>query len=91
MVWKIEIAERAAKQIKNLNPPDAARIRAYLRDRLSPLDHPRQAGAPLHGSELGNYWRYRVGDYRILCELRDDELLVLVIEVGHRRSIYRRR
>ena len=90
MAWRIEIAARAARQIKKLDPLDAARIRVYLRDRLALLDHPRQAGAPLHGSELGNYWRYRVGDYRILCELRDDELLVLVIEVGHRRSIYRR-
>ena len=90
MAWRIEVAERAARQIGKLSPPDAARIRAYLRDRLAPLDDPRQAGAPLRGSEPGSYWRYRVGDYRILCELRDDELLVLVIEVGHRRSIYRR-
>ena len=90
MAWRIEVAERAARQIGKLDPPDAARIRAHLRDRLAPLDDPRQAGAPLHGSEIGSYWRYRVGDYRILCELRDDALLVLVIEVGHRRSIYRR-
>ena len=91
MAWKIEIAERAAKQIRNLNPRDAARIRAYLRDRLSQLDHPRQTGSPLRGSELGSYWRYRVGDYRILCELDDDKLVLIVIEVGHRSSIYRRR
>ena len=90
MAWRIEVAERAARQIGKLDPPDAARIRAYLRDRLAPLDDPRRADAPLHGSGPGSYWRYRVGDYRILCELRDEELLVLVIEVGHRRSIYRR-
>ena len=90
MAWRIEVAARAARQIARLDPPDAARIRAYLRDRLAALDDPRQAGATLHASEPGRYWRYRVGDYRILCELRDDELLVLVIEVGHRRSIYRR-
>ncbi|MCY4319585.1 MAG: type II toxin-antitoxin system RelE/ParE family toxin [Alphaproteobacteria bacterium] len=78
------------QQIKKLNPPDAARIRAYLRNRLSGLDHPRQTGTPLRGPNLGRYWRYRIGDYRILCELRDSELLVLVVEVGHRRSIYRR-
>ena len=91
MAWKIEVAERAARQIKNLDPRDAARIRADLRTRLSLLDHPRQTGSPLRGSELGNYWRYRVGDYRILCELHDDESILLVIEIGHRRSIYRRR
>ena len=91
MAWRIEVAERAARQIARLDPPDAARIRAYLRDRLARLDDPREAGAPLHGSELGTYWRYRVGDHRILCAVREDELLVLVIEVAHRRSIYRRR
>ncbi|MCY4485701.1 MAG: type II toxin-antitoxin system RelE/ParE family toxin [Deltaproteobacteria bacterium] len=89
MAWKIEIAERAARQIKKLNPPDSARIRTYLRNRLSQLDHPRQAGATLQGSTLGRYWRYRVGDYRILCELHDDEQRVLVVQIGHRRSIYR--
>ena len=91
MAWKIEIAERAARQIKKLDPPDAARIRTFLRNRLSQIDNPRQLGAPLRGSELGSYWRYRIGDYRILCEIRDDRLLLLVIEVSHRRSVYRRR
>ena len=90
LAWRIRVAERAARQIGKLDPPDAARIRAFLRDRLASLDDPRRAGAPLRGFAPGSYWRYRVGDYRILCELRDDELLVLVIEVGHRRSIYRR-
>ncbi len=61
-----------------------------MRDRLAPLDDPRRAGAPLSGSGPGRYRRYGVGAYRILCELRDHELLVLVITVGHRRSIYRR-
>lgn len=90
MAWRIEVAERAARQIARLDPPDAARISAYLRDRLARHDDPRDAGAPLRGFGPGSYWRYRVGDYRILCELRDGEMLVLVIEVGHRRSIYRR-
>lgn len=79
MTWRVEIAESAARQIKKPGPSGAA-----------PLQDPRQLGKPLHGSELGAFWRYRVGDYRILCELHDDELLVLVIGVGHRRSIYNR-
>ena len=86
--WRIEVTEKAAKQIKKLGSVDAKRIRDYLRDRIAPLEHPRQLGKPLQGSELGSYWRYRVGDYRILCELHDDELIVLVIEAGHRRKIY---
>jgi mRNA interferase RelE/StbE len=88
LAWEIEITEKAAKQIKKLGTTDAKRIRDYLRDRIAQLDHPRQLGKPLQGSELGSYWRYRVGDYRILCELHDDELVVLVIEAGHRRKIY---
>ena len=90
MAWRIEITETAAKQIKKLDPSEAARIRIYLRGRLAQLDHPRQTGTPLRGSGLGEYWRYRAADYRILCELRDHDLLVLVIEAGHGRSIYRR-
>lgn len=89
LAWEIEITERAAKQIKKLGASDAKRIRDYLRDRIAPLDHPRQLGKPLQGSELGSYWRYRVGDYRLLCELHDTELIVLVVEAGHRREVYR--
>ncbi|TYB83734.1 type II toxin-antitoxin system RelE/ParE family toxin [Oceaniovalibus sp. ACAM 378] len=88
LAWKIEVTEKAAKQIKKLGTADSRRIRDYLRDRIAPLDHPRQLGKPLQGSELGCYWRYRVGDYRILCELHDHEMIVLVIEAGHRRKIY---
>ena len=90
MAGRIEVAERVARQISRLDPPDAARISAYLRDPPAPFDDPREAGALSHGSGPGGYRRYRVGDYRILCALRDDELLVLAIEMGHRRSIYRR-
>lgn len=89
LAWKIEITERAAKQIKKLGASDAKRIRDYLRNRIAPLEHPRQLGKPLQGPELGSYWRYRVGDHRILCELHDDKLIVLVVEAGHRREVYR--
>lgn len=88
LAWTIEVTGNAAKQIKRLGSADAKRIIDYLRDRIAQLDHPRQLGKPLQGSELGSYWRYRVGDYRILCELDDCELIVLVIEAGHRRKIY---
>jgi mRNA interferase RelE/StbE len=89
LAWEIEITERAARQIKKLGASEAKRIRDYLRNRVAPLDHPRQLGKPLQGSDLGCYWRYRVGDYRILCELRNAELVVLVVEAGHRREVYR--
>jgi len=89
LAWQIEITERAAKQLKKLGASDAKRIRDYLRNRIVSLDHPRQLGKPLQGSEPGSYWRYRVGDYRILCELHDAELIILIIEAGHRREVYR--
>lgn len=89
MAWTIEVTPAAAKQIKKLGAVEARRIRTYLRERLAALDDPRQLGKPLTGSELGQFWRYRVGDHRLLCEIQDRALVVLVIEVGHRRDVYR--
>ena len=89
MVWTVEVTEAAAKQIKNLGPTNAARIRTWLRDRLATLADPRLLGKPLSGSALGQFWRYRVGDYRLLCDIQDGALVVLVVEVGHRREVYR--
>ena len=88
MVWTVEITENAAKQIKKLGSVEAERIRDYLRNKVAVFECPRQSGKSLQGARLGKYWRYRVGDYRILCELHDDELLVLVVAVGHRRKVY---
>ncbi len=72
-----------------MDPTAARRIQTYLRTRLEPLDDPRQRGKPLTGSAFGQFWRYRVGDYRLFCEIQDDALVVLVVAVGHRRSVYR--
>ena len=55
--------------------------------RIAVLDDPRQSGKSLKG-ELGEFWRYRVGDYRILCEIRDDDLVILAATIGHRRDVY---
>jgi len=85
--WTIEYDILVQKQIKKLDPQ--TRIRSFLHERLAQLDNPRKIGEALQGSELGNYWRYLVGDYRILCDIQDNRLVVLVIEIGHRREIYR--
>jgi len=66
---------------------EAKRITHYLRKRIEPLDDPRQLGKPLTGN-LSTLWRYRVGDYRLICELKENELIVLVVRVGHRKGIY---
>lgn len=89
MAWTIEIDDHALKQLHKMGRQEAARIRDFLRDRIVVLDDPRHVGKALQGSKLGNFWRYRVGDYRIICDLQDHRLVVLVIEIGNRRQVYR--
>ncbi len=64
------------------------RIVSFLQERIQTADNPRSTGKALQGS-LSGLWRYRVGDYRLLCRIEDDELIILVIEIGHRREVYR--
>lgn len=89
MTWRIEFQRAAVKQLGKLTKSDANRIVSFLADRIAEDDNPRRTGAALEGSELGNFWRYRVGDYRIICDIQDHKLVVLVVEIGHRREIYR--
>ncbi len=89
MAWTIELRAKAEKQLDKLNRKDADRIITFLEQRLATHDNPRSLGEPLHGSRLGAYWRYKVGDYRIICDIQDGKLVVLVVEIGHRSSVYR--
>jgi mRNA interferase RelE/StbE len=89
LAWTIEVDEHAARQFARLDRQDATRIRNYLRDRVATLDNPRQLGKALAGSKLGELWRYRVGDFRIICDLQDGRLVILVLGVGHRSQVYR--
>lgn len=88
MAWRIELSDTAAKQLGKLDKVEAKRITAFLRQRLAELDNPRSLGKALTGP-LGGLWRYRVGDHRIICELQDDVLYVLVVKIGNRREVYR--
>jgi mRNA interferase RelE/StbE len=88
LVWRIELTETAAKQLSKLDRQTAKRITNYLRERIAPLDDPRAFGKALKGP-LGELWRYRVGDWRIICEIRDDVMRVLVVRIGNRREVYR--
>jgi mRNA interferase RelE/StbE len=85
---RYRVSPRAQRQIRRLDPQAAGRIRAFLEDRLARLEDPRQIGSSLRSPE--RLWRYRVGDYRIIVEIHDDELIVLVVELGYRRDVYRR-
>jgi mRNA interferase RelE/StbE len=88
LVWTIEITRSAEKQIKKLDRVAQASITRFLRDRLKSADNPRQWGKPLHG-EKGGLWRYRVGSYRLICDIQDERITVLVLQVGRRKDIYR--
>lgn len=89
MAWRIELTESAAKQLAKLDKGEAKRITSFLRQRLAVLDDPRAMGKALTGPALGTYWRYRIGDYRIICDIQDGMLRVLVVEIGNRRDVYR--
>ena len=89
MAWRVELADSAAKQIRKLDPQIAQRILTFLRDRVAPLDDPRSIGEALRGKELGAFWKYRVGDWRIIANLDDGVMLITVIRLGNRREIYR--
>jgi mRNA interferase RelE/StbE len=71
-----------------LDKPEAQRIMHFLRERLEPIDNPRSLGKALSG-RLGTFWRYRIGDYRIICDIKDQELIILVIRIGNRKDVYR--
>ena len=88
MAWTIEFAPRVEKDLRKIGPQAARRILDYLRNRVAVLDDPRQLGQPLRG-QLAELWRYRIGDYRVVCELRDEVLVVLVLRIGHRKAVYR--
>lgn len=89
MAWRIDLTATAAKQLAKLDKSEAKRITSFLRQRLAVLDDPRTTGKAQTGPHLGAYWRYRVGDYRIICDIQDGALCVLVIEIGNRREVYR--
>lgn len=88
MAWTIELSEASKKTLRKLDRQSARRITEFLLGRVAEADNPRSIGKALHGS-LNRYWSYRVGDYRLLCELKDEVLKVLVLKIGHRSDIYR--
>ena len=90
MVWRIEFDPAAAKELVKLDKQVARRITSFLGERVAPLDDPRSIGEALRGDELGRYWKYRVGDYRIVAEILDGRLVIVVIRIGHRGEVYRR-
>jgi len=89
LAWAVEFDPDAVKDLQKLDKQVQARIVEFLRERLARLDNPRELGEALAGSKLGNYWKYRVGDWRIICVLLDKRIVVRVLRVGNRRGVYR--
>jgi mRNA interferase RelE/StbE len=88
LAWTIEYAETARKQLRKLDRLAARRILDFMDDRVAASDEPRTIGKALKGP-LGDLWRYRVGDFRVICDIQDRVLTVLVLQVGNRREVYR--
>ena len=88
MVWTIDYADTAIGQLGKLDKQTARRILDFMDERIAGLENPRGTGKALTGP-LGSFWRYRVGDYRVICDIQDGALRVLVVQVGNRRVIYR--
>lgn len=87
MSWKISIDSRAKKELKKLDKLAQKKIIFYLKEQILVSNNPRLFGKALQGNKKG-LWRYRVGDYRVICQILDHELIILVVKVGHRGSIY---
>jgi mRNA interferase RelE/StbE len=86
--WTVEVSGLAERQLKKLDPAVRRRILDWLEERIEGCKNPRHFGEALKGARA-ELWRYRVGDYRIICDIHDGRLVVLALAVGHRREIYR--
>lgn len=87
MAWRIEFIRSASKDLSRIDRTWQRRILDFLQTEVAPLEDPRSRGKALSGP-LAGYWRYRVGDYRVICEIEDDQVRVLVVWVAHRSRVY---
>jgi mRNA interferase RelE/StbE len=88
LAWTVEFQLTARKQIREPDRQTQTRILSYFRQRVLGAEHPRQLGKALTGDKVG-LWRYRIGDYRAVCKIEDERLVVLVLTIAHRREVYR--
>ena len=88
MTWKIEFDPASKQDLDRIDKSIAKRILSFLHDRLAQIDDPRSIDQTLKGPKFGEYWKYRVGDWRIICKIVDNKITVLVLRIGHRSKIY---
>lgn len=89
MAYKVEFDPDALQDLRRLDRPIQQRLVGFLKLRVAVLDNPRDIGEPLAGARLGNYWKYCVGDWRIICDIQDARIVVRVLRIGNRREVYR--
>jgi len=89
LAWIIKYTESSSKQLKKLDKQTALRVLDYMDERVAVSDDPRALSRNLKGPKIGEYWRYRVGDIRVICNIVDGQMMVLVIQIGNRRELYR--
>ena len=89
MAWTVELDRAAVRDLRRLDQQTARRILIFLNDRVGTVDDPRNIGEALKGSRLGEFWKYRVGDYRVIVRIEDSAVRVLVVRIGNRRNVYR--
>lgn len=87
MTWTVEFDDRARKELRKLDATAQKKILRYLRKRIATELDPRRFGKPLSADKV-RLWRYRIGDYRLVCQIEDDKIVVLVLRVGHRKNVY---
>ncbi|MDR2155084.1 MAG: type II toxin-antitoxin system RelE/ParE family toxin [Burkholderiaceae bacterium] len=90
MAWRVEFDPAAVRELDKIDPQTARRILAFLHGHVALLDDPRSMGEALKGAKLGTFWKYRVGDYRIIASIEDGALRILVVRIGNRKQVYRK-
>lgn len=88
MVWRIEYAESVQKDVRKFDAQERKRIRDFIEVKVALLDDPRSLGKPLSGG-LSGLWRYRVGNYRVIANIEDRDVRILVVKIAHRKEVYR--
>lgn len=88
MPWTVKLLDSAVKSLDKIDRTARQRIERFIENRLLHTDNPRQSGKALTGQYAG-LWRYRIGDYRVICQLQDEQLILLVVKAGHRSDVYR--
>jgi mRNA interferase RelE/StbE len=87
LTWKIEWDDRARKELRKLDKTIQKKILRYCRTHIEECDNPKQYALPMSGNKRG-FWRYRIGSYRLVCDIEGANFIVLVLRVGHRKEIY---